>query len=45
MASGKGAVPADGLLADISNIGIKGLVFSQSFLAALLVTPLQINQH
>ncbi|ELA7315262.1 fructose-specific PTS transporter subunit EIIC [Vibrio alginolyticus] len=26
MASGKGAVPADGLLADISNIGIKGLV-------------------
>lgn len=25
MASGKGAVPADGLLADISNIGIKGL--------------------
>ncbi|KDO14616.1 PTS fructose transporter subunit IIC [Vibrio metoecus] len=26
MASGKGAVPADGFLADISNIGIKGLV-------------------
>lgn len=26
MASGKGAVPADGILADISNIGIKGLV-------------------
>ncbi|AKB01826.1 fructose-specific PTS transporter subunit EIIC [Vibrio cholerae] len=26
MTSGKGAVPADGLLADISNIGIKGLV-------------------
>lgn len=26
MASGKGAVPADGLLADISYIGIKGLV-------------------
>ncbi|MFL1906598.1 fructose-specific PTS transporter subunit EIIC [Plesiomonas shigelloides] len=26
MASGKGAVPADGLLAGISNIGIKGLV-------------------
>ncbi|RNE68965.1 fructose-specific PTS transporter subunit EIIC [Vibrio cholerae] len=26
MASGKGAIPADGLLADISNIGIKGLV-------------------
>ncbi|MBD1196733.1 PTS fructose transporter subunit IIC [Vibrio cholerae] len=26
IASGKGAVPADGLLADISNIGIKGLV-------------------
>ncbi|MCA3925943.1 fructose-specific PTS transporter subunit EIIC [Vibrio vulnificus] len=26
MASGKGAVPANGLLADISNIGIKGLV-------------------
>ncbi|MGL0933003.1 fructose-specific PTS transporter subunit EIIC [Vibrio vulnificus] len=26
MSSGKGAVPADGLLADISNIGIKGLV-------------------
>ncbi|NOH23534.1 fructose-specific PTS transporter subunit EIIC [Vibrio europaeus] len=26
MASGKGAVPAEGLLADISNIGIKGLV-------------------
>ncbi|EGR0059812.1 TPA: PTS fructose transporter subunit IIC [Vibrio vulnificus] len=26
MASGKAAVPADGLLADISNIGIKGLV-------------------
>ncbi len=26
MMSGKGAVPADGLLADISNIGIKGLV-------------------
>ncbi|ELA6983458.1 PTS fructose transporter subunit IIC [Vibrio parahaemolyticus] len=26
MASGKGAVPTDGLLADISNIGIKGLV-------------------
>ncbi|MDW1749898.1 fructose-specific PTS transporter subunit EIIC [Vibrio sp. Vb2133] len=26
MASGKGTVPADGLLADISNIGIKGLV-------------------
>lgn len=26
MASGKGAVPAGGLLADISNIGIKGLV-------------------
>ena len=26
MASGKGAVPADSLLADISNIGIKGLV-------------------
>ncbi|MEK2145553.1 fructose-specific PTS transporter subunit EIIC [Vibrio parahaemolyticus] len=26
MASGKGAVPSDGLLADISNIGIKGLV-------------------
>ncbi|EML0422973.1 PTS fructose transporter subunit IIC [Vibrio parahaemolyticus] len=26
MASGKGAVPADGLLADISNIAIKGLV-------------------
>lgn len=26
MASGKGAVPVDGLLADISNIGIKGLV-------------------
>jgi fructose-specific PTS system IIC-like component len=26
MASGKGAVPADGLLADISTIGIKGLV-------------------
>ncbi|ELB2962770.1 PTS fructose transporter subunit IIC [Vibrio parahaemolyticus] len=26
MASGRGAVPADGLLADISNIGIKGLV-------------------
>ncbi|HHG3183866.1 TPA: fructose-specific PTS transporter subunit EIIC [Vibrio parahaemolyticus] len=26
MASGKGAVPADGLLSDISNIGIKGLV-------------------
>ncbi|EHR0573184.1 PTS fructose transporter subunit IIC [Vibrio parahaemolyticus] len=26
MASGKGVVPADGLLADISNIGIKGLV-------------------
>ncbi|MGY2574206.1 fructose-specific PTS transporter subunit EIIC [Vibrio sp. C8] len=26
MVSGKGAVPADGILADISNIGIKGLV-------------------
>ncbi len=26
MATGKGAVPADGILADISNIGIKGLV-------------------
>ncbi|EGR2427380.1 TPA: fructose-specific PTS transporter subunit EIIC [Vibrio cholerae] len=36
MASGKGAVPADGLLADISNIGIKGLVLFPIILGSFI---------
>jgi fructose-specific PTS system IIC-like component len=37
MASGKGAVPADGLLADISTIGIKGLVLFPINLGGFIV--------
>lgn len=44
MASGKGAVPADGLLADISNIGIKGLVLFPIIWVVSSVIPLQTNQ-